>query len=148
MACSVQNPGISVICLRLTMNSLRFSDQSLAVLVDCRFKIEEFPNKMAISSAQNFKDKPLFLKKLTGFVPQFWILDHTFSCFVFSSSLPLMHSSKVPLGSTTPFGRPSASFENSSILSLHLTIPAASLSVLSKTQHQKAFSLNASALLF
>ena len=38
------------------------------------------------------------------------------------------------------------SFENSFILSRCLTIPAVSLSVLSKTQHQKAFSLNAGAL--
>ena len=50
------------------------------------------------------------------------------------------------LGSTAPFGRPSASFENSFILSLLLTTPAVSLSVLSKTQLQKAFSLHVGAL--
>jgi hypothetical protein len=47
---------------------------------------------------------------------------------------------------TTPFGRPSASFENSFILSLRLTMPAASVSVLYKIQLQKGFSLHAGAL--
>ena len=50
------------------------------------------------------------------------------------------------LGSTAPFIRPSASFENSFFLSLHLTMPTVSLSVLPKTQLQKAFSLHAGAL--
>ena len=76
------------ICRRLTMNSFCFSPisvQPLTVFVICWFKIEEFPNKMAISSAQNSRDKPFFLRKLTGFLPQFWIVDHTLSCFVCSS---------------------------------------------------------------
>ena len=54
-------------------------------------------------------------------------------------------SDQLSLGSTTPFGRPSASFENSFTLSLRLTIRAVSLSVLSKTQHHKTFSLNTGA---
>ena len=49
------------------------------------------------------------------------------------------------LGSNLPFGRPSASFENSIILSFCLTITTASLSVMSKTQHQNTFSLYAGA---
>ena len=52
----------------------------------------------------------------------------------------------LPLGSTVPFGRPSASFENSFILSLRFTMPAVSLSVLSKVRIKKAFSLYAGAL--
>ena len=64
--------------------SLPISVQPLTVVVDCWFKIEEFPNKMAISSAQNSRDKSFFLRKLTGFVPQFWIFDHTqFPCSLF-----------------------------------------------------------------
>jgi hypothetical protein len=58
------------------------------------------------------------------------------------SSLPV----HLALGSTTPIGRPSASFKNSCILPFRLTMPAASLSVLSKTQLQKAFSVHAGAL--
>ena len=70
------------------MNSACFSPisvQPLTIIVDCWFKNEEFPNKMAISSAQNSRDKPFFLRKLTGFVPQLWIFDHTLSWFVCSS---------------------------------------------------------------
>ena len=62
---------VAAIGLRLTMNSFCFSDQPLTVLVDCWFKIEEFPNKMAIPSAQNSRDETFFLRKLTEFVPQF-----------------------------------------------------------------------------
>ena len=56
---------------------------------------------MAISSAQNSRYKSFFLRKLTGFVPQLWIFDHTLSCLLCSSlHLSLIQSSKVPLGST------------------------------------------------
>ena len=34
---------------------------------------------------QNSRDKSFFLRKLTGFVPQFWIFDHTLCCVVCSS---------------------------------------------------------------
>ena len=136
MACSVQNLVVSVIYLRVTMNSLRFSDQPLTVLVDCWFKIEEFPNKMAISSAQNFKDKPLFLRKLTGFVLQFWIPDHTLSCFV-CSSLHLCLSYSVPKFHLVPL-RPLVGPPRISSFTL-------SLPVLSKTQLLVAFSLHAGA---
>ena len=37
------------------------------------------------SPRQNPRDKSFFLRKLTGFVPQFWIFHHTLSCFVCSS---------------------------------------------------------------
>ena len=61
-------------------------------------------------------------------------------CLLICKPLSLFHNS------TAPFGRPSASFKNSFILSLRLTMPAVSLSVVSKTQHQKTLSLNAGAL--
>ena len=61
------------------------SVQPLTLLVDCWLKSEEFPKQMAISSAQNSSDKSFFLRKLTGFVPQLCIFDHTLSCCVFSS---------------------------------------------------------------
>ena len=50
------------------------------------------------------------------------------------------------LGFTTAFGRSSASIENYCILLLCLTMPTRFLSVLSKTQFHKAFSLHAGAL--
>ena len=53
------------------------------------------------SPPHNSRDKSFFLRKLTGFVPQFWIFDHTLSCFV-CSSLSLMLSCTVPIGSTAP----------------------------------------------
>ena len=46
------------------------------------------------SPPQNSSDKSFFLGKLTGFVPQFWIFDHTLSC-VICSSLHLCLSSSV-----------------------------------------------------
>ena len=33
-------------------------------------------------SPQNSRDESFFLRKLTGFVPQFWIIDHILSCCV------------------------------------------------------------------
>ena len=47
------------------------------------------------SPSQNFRDKSFSLRKLTGFVPRFWIFDHTLSCCVFSS-LHLCLSCTVP----------------------------------------------------
>ena len=70
------------------------SVQPLTLLVDCWLRSEEVPKQMAISSAQNSSDKSLFLRKLTGFVPQLWIFDRTLSCFV-CSSLHLCLSSSV-----------------------------------------------------
>ena len=121
------------------MNSLRFAPifvHPWTVLVDCCLKIEEFPNKMAISSAQNSRDKPFFLTKLAGFVPQCWIFDHTRSCFVVSS-LHLCLSCTVPKFHLVSLRPPSNFF----IHSLSLSLP-----VLSKTQLPKAFSLYAGAL--
>ena len=43
---------------------------------------------MAISSAQNSRDKSFFLRKLAGFVPQFWMFYHTVSYFVCLSLHP------------------------------------------------------------
>ena len=103
---------VCVICLRLTMNSVGFSSTSVppsTLLVDCSFKVEEFPKKMAISSAQNSRDKSFFLRKLTissASVLNIW--SHSFLfCLLISSSLSLM------LFSTAPFGRPSASRRSS-----------------------------------
>ena len=112
MACSVQNPVVSVVCLRVTMNSLSFCDQPLTVLVDCWFKIEEFPKKMAISLSEFQREIILSQKtdRIRASVLDIW--SHSFLfCLLISSSLPLMNSSKVPLGFPPPFGRPSASLE-------------------------------------
>ena len=109
------------------------SVQPLTLLVDCWLKSEEFPKQMAISSAQNSSDKSLFLRKLTGFVPQLWIFDRTLSCFV-CSSLHLCLSSSVAQFQSVPLRPPSNFFIHS------LSIP-----VLSETQLQKAFSPNAGA---
>ena len=122
--------------------SLFFCAQTLTlVAVDSSsFKIEEFLHIVAIflkycpveqknqSSLATWNDQPVsgdHLLRLLDIFP-----DH------------------LSLGSTASFGRPSASFGNSFILSLHLTMLAASLSVMSKTQLQKAFSPNAGALAF
>ena len=64
--------------------SLQFLFNRGLFLLIAGFKSSESPNKMAISSAQNSRDKSFFLRKLTGFVPQFLIFDYTLSCFVFS----------------------------------------------------------------
>ena len=106
LSCSVRNPVVSVICLRMTMNSVCFSPISVqpsTVLDDCWFKIEEFPNKMAIPSAQNARDKSFFLRKLTpssASVLNIW--SHYFLfCLLISVSHAQLHSSKVLLGSTS-----------------------------------------------
>ena len=109
------------------------SVQPLTLLVDCWLKSEEFPKQMAISSAQNSSDKSLFLRKLTGFVPQLWIFYRTLSCFV-CSSLHLCLSSSVAQFQLVLLRPPSNFFIHS------LSIP-----VLSETQLQKAFSPNAGA---
>ena len=103
------------------MNSVCFSAisvQPLTVLVDGSFKVEEFPKKMAISSAQNSRHKSFFLRKLTissASVLNIW--SHSFLfCLLISSTLSLM------LSSTAPFGRPSASLENCFILPLCLSL--------------------------
>ena len=113
---------VSVICLRLTMNSVCFSPISVQpwpVLVDCCLKIEEFLHKMAISSAQNSRHISFFLRKLTissASVLNIWSHSSLF-CLLISSSLSLM------LSSTAPFGRPSASLEFLHSLSLDVFCP-------------------------
>ena len=76
------------------------------------------------SPLQNSRDKSLCLRKLTGFVPFLTIWSHSLlSCLLISSSLSLMLSWIVPLDSTAPFGRPSASFEFLYSLSLYPFCP-------------------------
>ena len=107
------------------------------VVVDLLFKIEEFLREMAISlkNCRVKQQNQSFGANWTD-----WTLSSHYLLW-FSDNL----SVHLSLGSTAPFGRPSASSENSIILSLCLSNPAVSLSVLSKTQHQKVFSLNAGA---
>ena len=135
MSCFVQNPVVFVICLRETMNSVCFSPisvQPLTVRFDCWFKIEEFPNKMAISSS-GFQRQIILSQKtdrIRASVMNFG--SHTFLfCLQISSSPSLM------LGCTVPkfhFGLPRMS---------SFTL---SLRVLPKAQLQQAFSLHVGAL--
>ena len=86
------------------MNSVFFSlisVQPLTVLVDCWFKIEESPNKMSISWSE-FQQQIILSHKtdrIRASVLNIW--SHSFLlCLLISSSLSLMHSCTVPLGST------------------------------------------------
>ena len=125
------------------MNSVCFSPISVqpwTALVNCSFKVEEFPNKMAISFSE-FQRQFILSQKTDGIRASFLnIKSHSFLfCLLISSSLSLMLScisSKVPLGFTAAFGRPSASLESCHLLPFR---------VLSKTQFQKTFPLNAGA---
>ena len=79
---------VSVICLQLIINSVCFftiSVQPWTVLVDCWLTVEEFPTKIA-RLPRDSRDKSFFLRQLIEFVPQFWVFDHTLSCFGCSSS--------------------------------------------------------------
>ena len=99
----------------------------LVVVDSLSFKLEEFPNKMAISSAQNSRDKSFFLKKLITVRMRASVLNIWSNCILFclliSSSLSLMHTSKTPVGFPAPFGRPSASLEFLYSLSLYPFCP-------------------------
>jgi hypothetical protein len=77
------------------------SVQPLTVLGDRRFKIEGFPNKMAICSSE-FQRKIILSQKTDKIrASALNIRSHSFlCCLLISSSLSLMHSSKVPLGFT------------------------------------------------
>ena len=128
--CPVLDCFPSVISSRLTMNSVCFSPtpvQLLTVLVDCWFEIEEFFNKLAISSSE-FQRQIIFSQKTDGIrasVLNIWSHSFLFSLLI-SSSLSLMLSCAVPnlhlvpLGSTALFGRPSASLEFLHSLSLSM----------------------------
>jgi hypothetical protein len=86
------------------------------------------------SPPENSREKSSFLKKLTGFVSQFWIFDHTLSCFV-SSSLHLYLSCSVPKFLLVPL-RPLVGLRPPSNFFIHCLSPP----VLSRTHSQKAFS--------
>ena len=55
------------------------------------------------SLPQNFRDKSFVLRKLTGFVTQFWIFDHILSCFVCSSLHLCLSCSVAQFSSSTWF---------------------------------------------
>jgi hypothetical protein len=61
------------------------------------------------SAPQNSRDKSFFLRKLTGLMPQLWILDHILSCFV-CSSLHLCLSFSVAQFHLVPLRPPSNFF--------------------------------------
>ena len=102
--------------------SLSISVQPLTVLVDCWSKIEEFPNQMAIFLSE-FQRQILLSEKtdlLQCLSSEFKITLFRFRCLLISSSLSLILSSKVPLTSTVPLGRPPS---NSFIHSLYAFCP-------------------------
>ena len=111
------------------MHSVCFSPISVqpwTVLVDCWFKTEEFPSKIAISSSEF--QRQIILRKLTRFVPPLWVFDHRLSCFV-CSSLHLCLSCSVPLRPLVGLRPPSNFFIHSlSTCFVQDTTPAGVLS--------------------
>ena len=104
------------------MNSVCFfpiSVQLLTVLVDCCSKIEEFPNRMAISSS-DFQRQIILSQKtdrIRDSVLSIWAHSFLFCLLTcLSCSVPEFHL--VPHGFTAPFGRPSAFLEFLHSLSL------------------------------
>ena len=136
---------VSVICPRWTMNKVCLSPisvQPLTVLVDYWFKTEEYPNKIAISSSQLQRQLILSQKADRICTTVLTIWSHSFPFFVCSSlhlclSCTVAQFHLISLGSTAPFGRPSASLE---------CLYSLSLRVLSTTQPLVAFSLDVDAL--
>ena len=133
--CPVVDSFLSFVfeCLGILSVSLQFLFNCWLFLLIVGSKLKNSLRKWQ-SPLHPSRDISLFLRKRTGFVPKFWILDHTLSWFVCSSihvclSCPVAQFHLVPL-------RPPSNF----------FIHTLSLPVLSKTQLQMAFSLHAGAL--
>ena len=113
--CSVVNSFLSFVFdwLCTLSISLQFLIKRWLHLLIAGLKMKNSLTKWQ-SPPQNSRDKSFFLGKLTGFAPQFSMVDHTLFCSVCSSAhllicLPcsVAQFHLVPLDFTAPFGRPS-----------------------------------------
>ena len=86
-SCSERNPVFLAVRLQILMNSVCFSKFPFNRWLFLLIASLELKNSLRQwqSPRRNSRDKSFFFRKLTKFVPQFWIFDHTLSCFVCSS---------------------------------------------------------------
>ena len=138
-------------------STIWYSLLSKVVSDRCWFVVQNWrippQNADLLGKMSSWTEESFFPCQMTWFAPQLWSSAQTLRYFAWSSVHPCLSSTvllRLLVGLRPPSkiasSSHSVSHSVSFILSFRLTMPAASLSVLPKTQLQKAFCLYAGAL--